>query len=489
MSVIDADKAGTSNEDGSLSGDLAWLYEKFDFEFEFFPLTWDNYVDQTRMWLASNEAPDLMMLDVAAVRYTEFVNNVNEGMFRPYTGYENYPNLKEKMDTASAGKKFIVNGELYAWPAFLDTSEFDYRIINGACIRKDWAQAVGLYQEDRLYSWDEWVALIKEVLAKDPGGNGAGKTIGMIGVDWQFPKYFGPGNLSPYMLQYGPDNSGGYTWGPLLPESLEVVKLTKQLYDEGLIWSDEIMVKSEDPENKMNSNQLFARIWQNISAGALNTSKISYVQANPGAVADDILDWVLFEGPNGKVLSYQANDHWSQEAMNANLSDEKANRWMEILDYLASEEGYYFRTLGIPEVDWSYVDGVATANWTMLDDNGNLRKPYDNTWNWGRAAGAADNADLGSPTTPQSTKDNVHALYDIILDDSLTTVIPVDIELNFFTGEQYSSVGTMESDIYQQVQMLMVSNDVEKDWNAWLDTKRPLVQPAIDELNAALKQR
>jgi hypothetical protein len=33
-----------------------------------------------------------------------------------------------------------------------------------------------------------------------------------------------------------------------------------------------------------------------------------------------------------------------------------------------------------------------------------------------------------------------------------------------------------------------LSNDVEKDWNRWLDSKRPLLQPAIDEL-VALKKR
>jgi hypothetical protein len=440
------------------------------------------------MWLASNEAPDLLMLDVAAVRYSEFVNNVNDGMFRPYTGYENYPNLKAQMDGASAGKKFIVNGELYGWPAFIDTAQYDYRVLNGACIRKDWAQAVGLYQEDRLYTWDEFLAMIRAVLEKDPGGNGPGNTIGMIGVDWQFPKYFGPGNLSPYMLQYGPDGQGGYTWGPLLPESLEVVKMTKSLYDEGLIWADEVMVKSEDPQNKMNANQLFCRIWQNISAGGINGGKRSYYEANPDSVPDDALDWVLFSGPDGKVLTYQSNDHWSQEAMNANLSDEKATRWMEILDYLVSEEGYNFRTLGIPEVDWEYVDGVPTATWTTVNADGSLKKPHDNTWAWARAAGSSDNADLTAPYTPQTTKDNLYRLYEIILDDSITKCIDVDVELNFFTGEQYSSVGTMESDIYQEVQMLMLSNDVEKDWNAWLETKRPLVQPAIDELNAALKK-
>ncbi|MDR1062140.1 MAG: hypothetical protein LBL83_13255 [Clostridiales bacterium] len=485
MSVIDAEKAGL-DADGNIEPHLQWLYDKFNIEFEFYPLTWDNYIDQTRLWLASNDAPDLIMFDVAAVRYSEFVQSVNDGLLKPYTNYEQYPNLKAKMDIASTGRQFIVNGELYAWPAFLDSSANKFRMMTAPYYRKDWAQAAGLYQADHIYTWDEWYTLVKTVVEQDPAGNG--QTIGLIGIDWSLPKYWGPGSISPYILQYGPDGAGGYTWGPLLPESLDAIKLIKQMYDDGLIWSDQVMVKAEDTENNFDGGRLFAVSSPSTSPGGMRDVFKRFKETNPESNPEELIDFAYFEGPDGKILSYETNDHWSQEAMNANLSDEAAERWKTVLDYLVSDEGYYYIALGIPGVDWHYdASGEPVADWAQNED-GTYKAPMLNAWPWARLAASADNADLIKPNMPEHVRKLYGELVDIVLDDSKVRQIPVDVDLAFFTGEAFGSVGTLEADIYQEVAGLLISNDAEGDWNRWVESKRPVVQPAIDEINAALKK-
>jgi hypothetical protein len=485
MSVIDAEKAGL-DANGNIEPHLQWLYDKFNIEFEFYPLTWDNYIDQARLWLASKDAPDLIMLDVAAVRYSEFVQSVRDGLFKPYTNYEQYPNLKAKMDIASTGRQFIVDGELYAWPAFLDSSANKFRMMSAPYYRKDWAQAVGLYQDDHVYTWDEWYALVKTVVERDLAGNG--QTIGLIGTDWTLPKYWGPGSISPYMMQYGPDGAGGYTWGPLLPESRDAVKLTKQMYDDGLIWRDQVMVRAEDTENNFNSGRLFAVSSPSTTPKGMKDIFRIFKEANPDLNPEELIDFAYFEGPDGKILSYEFNDHWSQEAMNADLSDEAAERWKTVLDYLVSDEGYYFIALGIPGVDWHYgANGEPVADWAQNGD-GTYAAPMLNAWPWARLAASADNVDLIRPDMPEHVRKLYGELVDIVLDDSKVRVIPVNVDLAFFTGDAFSSVGTLEADIYQEVAGLLLSNDVEGDWDKWVESKRPVVQPAIDEINAALKK-
>lgn len=487
MSTVDADKAG-KNEDGSDAANLVWLKEKFNVDIQFESLTWGDYVDKTRLWIASGDGPDLMMLDIAPTRYPEYLNWVKGGLIKAYPDLAAYPNLQEKMDKMITGKKFIVDGKLYAWPAYLDMQEYDYAVNVAFTYRKDWAQAVGLYQEDEIYTLDEWSNLVKEVIAKDPNKNGAGKTIGMIGSDWTFPKYFGSGAISPNLLYYAKDSSGKWVWGPMLPESLETVKTTKKMYDDGIIWKDQIMAKQEDATNKFNAGLSFASIGPNVAAGGLLSTVNEFKKTNPTVDPQKAIGVGHIAGPDGKVLNYQATDQWSQTALNPTLSDEKIERWCHVLDYLASDEGYYFRTLGIKGTDWEMEGDKPVAKWVNDPKTGLPKNPYGfGTWPWARAASCMDNFSNISPEVPQWVKDTAISGLKLSM-SSEAHIIPLNPDLAYFSAPNYDKVGTKEGEIYQEVAKLMVTKgDIEKEWNAWVESKMSIIQPVLDELNATLK--
>ena len=80
-----------------------------------------------------------------------------------------------------------MDGELYCWPASRNNPpEIDNAYTSYFTIRKDWAQKVGLYQEDNEYTWDEWKALLAAIVAQDPGNNGASNAA-MVLPTWGFP--------------------------------------------------------------------------------------------------------------------------------------------------------------------------------------------------------------------------------------------------------------------------------------------------------------
>lgn len=488
MSVIGADIAGLTKE-GKPDANLVWLQKKFDFEFKFVPLTWDNYIDQTRLWLASGEAPDLMMLDVAPTRYPEYLTWVKQGLIKPYPEFgTKYPNLQKRFDGLTGGQNFKVDGKLYGWPAYVDLIKYNYTEVDAILYRKDWATKLNLVKPNDEYTWDEWTNLIKTVVEKDPNGNGPGKTIGLLGVDWAFPKYFGPGAVSPNMGAYTKDSSGKYVWGPSLPESLEAVKLTKQMYDQGLIWKDQMMVKNDDLANKFNAGLAFAAIGGAagvVSSTAKTGEDVKKVDPSFDPAKD--LGLAIVHGPDGKVLGREGSDQWSQEAMNGKISEEKATRWTEILDYLVSDEGYNFRTLGIPDVDWKMVDNKPVANWPVDAKTGLATDQHSNgTWPWLRAAGCNDGFALTSPAQPQWAKDMVTKGYERFTQSDIKRV-PLDQKLAYFSAPTYDKVGNMEKEIYQEIAKLMTSKNVESDWNTWVKDQMPKIQPVLDEINAKLK--
>lgn len=486
MSVIDYEKAG-KNEDDTPAANLEWLKKKFNIDIEFVGLTWGDYINKTRIWIASADGPDIMMLDIAPVRYSEFKNWVENGLIKAYPNLSNYPNLQQKMNNMKTGKKFIADNKLYAWPAYLDMQQYNYVTNNAFLYRKDWAEQVGMNKADGIYTLDEWCKLVKEVIKKDPNGNGAGKTIGMLGSDWLFPKYFGTGAISPNLLSYVKDKDGKWVWGPMLPESLEVVRETKKMYDEGLIWKDQSLVKTEDSENKFDAGLAFASIGPSITASTLFSSANNFESANPGFKAEKVFGVGRIKGPDGKVLSYQALDQWSQTALNPSMDDEKVERWCQLLDYLVSEEGYHFRTLGIKNVDWVMEDGQPVVKWPQ-DKNGTLKNPYAyGTWSWARAASCMDGFIAISPQYPQWMKDV--AIDGLKLSMSSNAhLIELDPDLAYFSAPNYDKVGTKETEIYQEVaRLLSTKNDVSQAWNDWVKSKMVEIQPVLDELNANLK--
>lgn len=489
ISSVNAEKGG-KNEDGSPSANLQWLKEKFNIDFEWWPMTWGNYIEQTRIWLNSGSAPEIIMLDVAASRYSEYLDWVNAGLFKPYD-VAKYKNLSEAYGKMNIGKKFEVNGKLYAYPSIVDMAQYDFRQANGYFYRVDWAKKVGLYKEGDLYTWDEWWKLVDAVVKQDPGGNGAGKTIGVIApAASQFPKFV-TGAISPYLLTFKQGSDGKWVWGPTLPESLEAVKKTKEFYDAGYIWSDQPMVKPEDYKNNFAAGRLFSVTGTNVGVnGWLNDMIKPLEAANPGIKGEEAVGWATVGGPDGKLTVWQAADIWSQTAMNAKLSDKKAERWQAVLDFLVSDEGYNFRTFGIKGVDWDYgADGKVEHKWKK-NDAGQFVMPYPSasSWPWSRPGGNWDGFALLNPSYPESIRSRAIKAYEYVSDKSKTNLIPLKADFAYFTSEKYAkATAGLEAATYEKIAQLMTSKNIEADWQKWVEQKAKEVQPAIEELNANVK--
>jgi ABC-type glycerol-3-phosphate transport system substrate-binding protein len=474
-------------KDGTKAANFEWFCDKFNVEFEFIPLTWGNYTDQQRMYMASGDGPDLMMMDISPKLYTEYLSWVEGGMLKEYANLDKFPNMKATMDKMVTGKKFFVDGKLYAWPAFMtNLDQYNYVGINGFYYRRDWAEKLGMAKPNDEYTWDEWIALVKAVLEKDPGGNGAGKTIGMMGKDYLFPKNFGAGSISPYLLDYTKDASGKWVWGPTLPESLEAVKLVKDLYDQGLIWKDQPMIKASDPKEKGEAGLLFSSAIDSLSPSSWKKTVDGWAAAHPEEDAQAVKAVAIVSGPDGKFLTRQKSDQWSQQAMNANMSDEKVERWMHMVDYMVSDEGINFIKYGIPGEDWETKDGQVVVKWTKAND-GSVVKPYTygSVW-WQRAFVTADGIELTDPGYVGYFQDNINRMYKKFNSDA-GRIIKLNPDLAYYTGPAFSKTGTKETEIYQAIAGMMVSKDIEKDWNAWVQSKMPEIQPVLDELNANLK--
>mgnify|MGYP001098585643 CR=1 FL=1 len=278
--------------------------------------------------------------------------------------YENLDHYADLLGTSGYAYPFLVdllyvgdelmtiNGAQYAHPCLRNNPEYDYMSGMSWMYRRDWAKALGLYQEGDIYTWDEWVALNKAFVEQDPGGNGAGKTIGMGTELFYFPNAFG---IYQPSAEYGygafSPKDGEYVWTAARPETLEGLMIAKDLYDQGIIWPDNPLGQTPDDTYKAG---LMGSVFNNFDVGRVHSMRKALKENFPDIDENEAGALAFVIGPDGTMWCKQSQCYWGAVVMSANIGEAKMTRWLDMLDWMLSEEGTYFRAYGIEGTDWEY---------------------------------------------------------------------------------------------------------------------------------------
>lgn len=201
-----------------------WINEHSPVKVEFVPVPrWETQT-MYNTWLASGEAPDLIM-----EYQPEYVQNyANQGALVELSSYidEYGPNIRALTPDAVAQWGVYNDGE-YAIPAIRSEIE----VANwSAYIRQDWLDNLGLEMPT---NFDELYEVIRAFREDDPDGNGEKDTYG-----WDFASVGKNIILNSFGAKDGswiPDEDGGLTHVDVSPVTMEAHKFLKKLYDNDLV--------------------------------------------------------------------------------------------------------------------------------------------------------------------------------------------------------------------------------------------------------------
>ncbi|NLG25957.1 MAG: extracellular solute-binding protein [Clostridiales bacterium] len=203
-----------------------------------------DYDQKVNLSIASNDLPDGL-----TVNYTQFSSMVKFGMLADLTqAYADYasPTMYSLLTEKGEGRALDVatfDGKLYGLPN-QPVSDDDYCLV---WIRKDWLDKLSLEPPTTV---DDLRAIAQEFIDKDPGGNGAGNTIGILGPDstTEHPtfNFLQPGNsahrLDVIFTAFGAfpgfwlqGDDGAPVYGTLLPETRTALEYLAALYKDGLL--------------------------------------------------------------------------------------------------------------------------------------------------------------------------------------------------------------------------------------------------------------
>ncbi|SDW71477.1 extracellular solute-binding protein [Paenibacillus sp. CF384] len=256
----------------------------------------NNYDQKIALSIASQEIPDMMVVD----RKT-FKQLIDNDLIWDMTDiYEKTisPFLRKQYDSYGERlfKEVTVDGKLMGIPA----TNIGY-CQNVLWIRKDWLEKLNLEVPKTL---DEVLNVAKQFIEKDPGGNGAGKTVGLTTVDTVFSGYNSRFGLDTIFSVFGAypgswvNQDGKPVYGSVMSEMKPALTLMRDLYKQGILDKEFAIRKGEDREALLASGQLgmYFGVWW--PAGGQTAA----VTNNPDA------DWIAVSAPineDGKLTTVE----------------------------------------------------------------------------------------------------------------------------------------------------------------------------------------
>lgn len=483
QNVLEAEKHGNHARN-------EFVKEKFNLTYEYIPVSWGDWNEKIRTWVSTDDAPDLINWDLKAASSTEYFDWANQGAFAPITeeAVAPYEELYSFYQTSESVAAYKVDGELYCWPANRNNPpEIDNVYTSYYVIRKDWAEAVGLYQEDDEYTWEEWKELLRAIIAQDPGGNGASNA-GIVLPTWGFPNGAvtflnapaAEGNETCSYIKV----DGQYVWPAATEEYKAAVVETYNMYQEGLIYRDNISFTGTESDDMFKAGLAFAAY--NV-AGSMNSWTTDMIRDGIIDERGDVAPAVVY-GMDGKWYMTQTEDYWTVTAFNHNITEEKMDRALMFWNYLNTTEGIRLRWLGIEGVDYE-VTGPNPEDveilWEYDEETETYISPYVNdAFNEASPAGLAP---TGNPAEIQFQYDLQQIVWDKMAEGK-ATIKELDYEMSVFSGPNKDRYGTFGSDAKERMTQILADPncDPAAEWDAFIEEMMPRVQPVLDELNAGL---
>lgn len=486
-----------TTSDPPAEDDALWNYytDKFNFTVDWVPLQYAERFDKLRIWIATDDLPDVVWIGLNDVIYSEYITWMNSGMFAEVPSLDAYPNIQAMYDQeAMLGDELCTfDGKLMSLPAMRDSASYDFMINMGIGYRADWAEKLGMRNEGDVYTWDEFMNLLQAFIEQDPGGNGAGNTYGLCTRMGYFPDILGIWQTNPTPWTFEEPGyieiDGQYVWYPSTDAYIEGLKIVKDLYDRGIIWPDNVIDSSETLYRELYVAGQMGAMAQNLSLGFVSQVRDDMIKVDPSLERDKVYAIARISNPGTEDEFYQhaVASYWSCVAFSLKATDAQKDRFLATQDWNLSPEGLNLGLYGLEGTDFTVNDdGSINLLWEK-DEAGTYVDPYPFREYYTRLS-VYDNAAnfTNISKNPQDVED-VRSAMDWSVENIGDKVKVLDYVQTYTTTPNKDKLGTFTAQTKAKVIDLLANSTgdtIEADWRAWIAEMMPQVQPVLDDLNA-----
>ncbi|CAK4863446.1 unnamed protein product [Aphanomyces euteiches] len=347
------------------------LEKDFNITLKPMDIGWDNYKEKSQVWAAAGELPDIIthsLVNDNPATYNEWVKQ--DLIHALPQDLSKYPNV-EKIAKAQDVQGLYRDGKLYAIPRLTYPNTDMWAVDRAIYVRKDWMEKLGIKDPQNM---DEFNAMLKQFVEKDPDGNNKKDTAGIVmNTMGYYNSIFVPtfpqfGNKS-WLKEDG-------KWIPFYASKQmdAVVVQARKLYAEGGLDQDFAVEKSGEAVSKFYTNKAGVLAF-NVQTGVIT----EWEKNNPGQkFFDHVKVMHLWPAADGNIYRHTTTSFWSESMINADVKDAKLDRILSLYDWLLSPAGKEMFDFGIEGKDYTKVGDKITVT-REKDEKGqfiDLKKEY-----------------------------------------------------------------------------------------------------------------
>lgn len=481
----------TEGYDYTSGDDFAKFYsEKFNYDLEVTALNWSNWHERLNIWINSGDMPDVCVYDY---KHAEAASYVEQGLlYRLPDDWKNrWPNVAKVFEVTQLGPEME---KRFDGTYFLPRARFYKNLINdpdepvpnhfSLYMRKDWAEAVD-FPIKSTYKISEVLEFAKKIKESDPGNLGD-KLIPIAQAPSNAVRLF-VGSNSTYYNGFYKDKDGTYKWGATSQETLEGLKMYAEAYQSGLLDPEFYTLQQNDDTRQFDTQGIAACNFGEAPTAALPRVFITNFQGNVGLDPFESINVATVLGEDGYFHQQDLINYWGTIIFSPNIEEEKFERWMDVLEFNASQDGSIFASMGLKDVDWEY---DSEGNIVSLHDitKQPLGGPDGKYPSMGYTLGVIilhDDFAFDNPNNDEKLRELSRVLYtercEIATPDTFTKV---DWDLFCFDSPNMRKV-QFDYDT-ELTNLITMGGDIEQNWKDWIESKMPMIQPVLDELNSTL---
>ena len=329
---------------------------------------WDGMVQTA---INGNNLTDAFHFNLKAYNFGSYYERwAKDGITKPLPeDMSRWPHLQEMLSHVSNidALKVVADGDdtarLYGIPIMNDTVNYQKDFSNFTYVyRRDWAKAIdaqhagqagwkNVYKEGDVYTWEEFNRLVDAFQKYFQTDEVLKKNAVLVDESWGFPSLTNFYKDVPHC--FAKDESGR-----------AINAFTSDKYIAGLEKSKQFVSDKYYSQDQFNfaankANELYVGgqagiLYDNFSlANYIKLRKALRKQPN----VDDATAIMRIKGPDGKFALEGTENWFSMTLFNYDISDEKMEKILDIIDYLLTEEGTRFAIYGKEGYDYNIVDG------------------------------------------------------------------------------------------------------------------------------------
>ena len=477
------------NESVDYNGDeLSKHFEdKFNFDWDMISLSNENGIENIRMWINGSNMPDV----VIANQYNngEMMSYFADGLIYrwPDDWKQRWPNAAKAFELTRIGDAVAEKaGGTYIFPRAIFANNYPAEKIvthMSVYLRKDWAEAVGFPIKDA-YKTSELMEFARLLKEKDPGN--VGERLIPIAVQPLWANYlftlpnssYSGGSDTPNEFFIGED--GKYHWGPGSEETLAGLKLYRQAIDEGLLAPEFYnYTGTQSNEDFYIAGIAGMTVMQGMASFMALTA--NYFKDNLGLNYDDVVHVAAVLGEDGKYHGTELVNYSGYVMFKPDISQEEYERYMDLIDYAATDDAQLLIRMGFEGVDWKRDENGEIVS--LYEEGQSARSKYASIYPvYHRLVIMSDDFTLINPAYKKEYRDRVAQLY-IAKNEygDEKSIAPVDWTVLMHSSDAMSRIGFNYPEEYATI--VLQDSDVEKNWREWVQTNSYLIDPVLEELN------